>query len=72
VSARRLQKLSESREDQDTVDVVRWLENGGQERFRDPILLPPILSIGVKDKSLANLAETPFRRTDLLVLSFWT
>ena len=54
-------------QERDVVDAVKWLQNGGQERFQNEVLLPPALCIDVKDRAFAVIAEGCFRRADLLV-----
>ena len=56
-------------DDFQTALVVEWLQATGHTRFQGPVYLPPILSLGVKDKSLASLAESCLRPHDLSVLS---
>ena len=66
-SAVRLEKLKQ--DDYQTWLVVDWLQKEGHKRFEKPVYLPPLLSLGIKDKSLANLAESCLRPHDLIVLS---
>lgn len=66
VSARRLEQLN-NKQNADTYEAVKWLEEGGQNRFASEVFLPPYLSLGVKDKSLAATAESCFHPGDLLV-----
>ena len=65
--ALRLGKLKQ--DDYQTALVVEWLQAKGHTRFQGPVYLPPILSLGVKDKSFASLAESCLRPYDLTVLS---
>jgi hypothetical protein len=68
VSARRLEMLNKAKETQDTYEAVKWLqERGGKQRFKGEIYLPPILSLGVKDPSLAATVESCFRPGELHV-----
>ena len=64
-SALRMEKLK--KDDFQTWFVVDWLQKEGHERFQNPVFLPPLLSLGIKDKSLATLAESCLRPHDLTV-----
>lgn len=66
-SALRMEKLKQ--DDYQTWLVVDWLQKEGHERFQNPVFLPPLLSLGIKDKSLATLAEGCLRPNDLTVPS---
>lgn len=66
IAAMRLEKLNNNAT-QDTYLAVKWIESGGQQRFKNQVYVPPILSLSVKDPSLASLVEGLFRREDLLV-----
>jgi hypothetical protein len=68
IAKQRLEKLKNDH--WETYEAVKWLQDGGKERFKGEVYLPPYLSIRVPNKSLASLAETCFRQDDLLVLSF--
>ena len=73
VTSRRLEALRthSHAESKDAYEVVKWLEErGGKTRFKHQVFGPPILSLGVKDKRLASVAEACFRITDLLVRSY--
>lgn len=63
--ALRLEKLK--KDDYQTWFVVDWLQKEGHTRFQKPVFLPPLLSLGVTDKSLAALAESCLRPNDLTV-----
>jgi structural maintenance of chromosomes protein 5 len=57
----------------DTVKVVEWLENqGGQARFQRQIFLPPLLSLGIKNKAFAAIVDNCFRKEDLSVFTCQT
>lgn len=71
VSARRLEQLNTS-ENRDTYEAVKWLEEEGYKRFKGKVYAPAILSLGIKDKSLAIVAESCFRNSDLLVIPIST
>jgi hypothetical protein len=66
VSARRLEQLN-TPENRDTYEAVKWLEEEGYKRFKEKVYSPAILSLGINDKSLAIVAESCFRNSDLLV-----
>jgi hypothetical protein len=57
------------KDDFQTWFVVDWLQKEGHKRFQKPVFLPPLLSLGVKDKSWATLAESCLRPHDLTVSS---
>jgi hypothetical protein len=68
----RLKTLAASRDfqEQDTATVAEWLElRGGKNRFKSTIHLPPALTVGVTDPKYANLAESCFQRSELMVPS---
>ena len=62
--AHRLEKLKN--DDFQTWLVVDWLRKDGHKRFQKPVFLPPLLSLGIKEKSLATLAESCLRPHDLI------
>jgi hypothetical protein len=50
--------------------VAEWLElRGGKRHFKGTIHLPPALTVGVTDPKYANLAESCFQRSELMVPS---
>ena len=57
--------------DRDTYDVVKWLEDGGQSKFKERIYLPPIISLGIKNQSLSKVIESCFQRGHLLVCTYF-
>ncbi|KIP10370.1 hypothetical protein PHLGIDRAFT_101267 [Phlebiopsis gigantea 11061_1 CR5-6] len=60
-----VQKLeSLTRWHRDTGDVVKWLRQN-QDRFRHPILEPPMLSINVRDRRFVHAIEACFGANDM-------
>ena len=60
----RLQKMS-----QDTFRAWDWIENN-QDRFRKPVLGPPLLSCTVKDSRYTPMMESVLGQKDLLRITF--
>jgi hypothetical protein len=60
IESRRMEALTRIPRTGDVIKVIEWLRNGGNEHFEHEILLPPVLTLGVKDSSLATLVESFF------------
>jgi hypothetical protein len=60
VESRRLEALRKIPRTDDVRKVIDWLRNGGAQHFEHEVLLPPVLTLGVKDLSLAPLVESFF------------
>ena len=55
-----MEALSQIPRTEDVIKVIEWLRNGGTKHFDHEVLLPPVLTLGVKDPSLAPLVESFF------------
>jgi structural maintenance of chromosomes protein 5 len=67
VQNRRLASLNNPK-NRDAYQAVQWLQQH-KNRFKMPIFGPPMLYLGLKDKSLAAIAESCFRESDLLTFT---